>query len=224
MNVMSWLLLICFLLISLSLQNSAALRPPHCRCSNQHLSLLSTSHIIDPSYDIAIATGCLSSACCVLSLKFRKQIIAEVLTVLLTFLFGYISIKTSTVRFDFDKTNLSLVKSNGAALGESPLFPSAGEKGDYSWSYESITNYCFLPSDALPLLLYFKETELPSSFIIQPPFVIDNLPGQIHIFPMIGNFQQLSDELVKHDLRKASVHEIKIQNEPTLFLNGLRLI
>jgi hypothetical protein len=50
--------------------------------------------------------------------------------------------------------------------------------GKNKWAYASFTNWEIFPSPALPILVYFKETQTKPE-------------GQIHFFPVIFDFATL---------------------------------
>jgi hypothetical protein len=86
-------------------------------------------------------------------------------------------------------------------------------------------NYKFLPSSDRPVLLYLKETKTPPSKVIPAPFVLDDLPGQVHIFPVIGNSKQLRNGFIEHGLTDISEEtQMKIESDPQKLLKGLLLI
>ena len=67
---------------------------------------------------------------------------------------GFLAFQTTTLRFQFDETNFSLVKADNSKLGENIIVG-----GDNSWKYDSFVNWDFLPNEKFPILVYFKETQ-----------------------------------------------------------------
>lgn len=84
------------------------------------------------------------------------------------------AVQASRLRFVFDETcfELKTVDSIG-----SDVLRDSGENivvgGKNRWEYESFVNWDFYPSLDFPILVYFKETQTPTS----------DGGGQIHFFP-----------------------------------------
>lgn len=181
--------------------------------------LVNPEMIVDPSFNLAILSGTIATTSAV-SAKFFQKKRASFLSVSLIFSFlsFYVNEKTLTVRFKFDDKAFSLVKVDGSPIGSHPLLG-----GEYAWEYPQIVNFQFLPNDEFPTFLYFKETTTPVENIIEPPIVIDNLAGQSHFFPLIGNPRQVKSNFLEHRCPQLE-RNVKLQSDLTLFVKGLQLI
>lgn len=197
--------------------------PNHSKIYSVHRKL----YVVDPSFVLAeeiAGIGVFFGACCV-QLHFKKKYVwrnvvavASLSTLLAC---GYVTAKTNNVRFNFDETEFQLVKSDGSSIGEHPIF-----SGEYRWGLGTdIVNYGFLPSSDIPIFLYLKENKTPPNLRIPSPIVVDNLPGQVHIFPMIGNSLQL-----KHGFQHAGCQELPpsakfhLEEDPSRLIQGLQLL
>ena len=173
-------LLVIFLLNFFS--SFAFKTPNHIKILERSPTACKLVQTIDTSYNLAIGLGLTTFASCIYDQLKAKSINkwgVSASTLVLTFILGYVTVKTSSVKFSFDDTSFSLVKSDGSSLGQHPLWPSLGERGDYRWKYKRILNFSLLPNADLPLFLYLKETETPDVDIIQAPFSLDKLNGQV---------------------------------------------
>lgn len=119
---------------------------------------------------------------------------------------GFLAFQTTTLRFQFDETNFSLVKTDSSKIGENIVVG-----GENSWKYDSFVNWDFLPNEVFPILVYFKETQTPKDQWVEAPIVVDNLEGQAHFFPAIADIQQLKKNFVKYGCKN-----VKITN-PVMF-------
>lgn len=79
------------------------------------------------------------------------------------------------------------------------------------WKYDSFVNYEFFPSEALPILVYFKETQTPSDQWNVGPGEMANsaealakgaVKGQVHFFPCIADAEILKKEFVARGCAK----------------------
>ena len=61
---------------------------------------------------------------------------------------GFLGYQTTSLRFKFDETAFSLVKSDGAKLNENIVVG-----GENSWAYKDFVNWQFLPSKDFPILV-----------------------------------------------------------------------
>lgn len=123
-------------------------------------------------------------------------------------IFGaFIAFQTTTLRFQFDETNFSLVKVNGDNIGDNIVVG-----GENSWKYKDFVNWDFLPSEEFPILVYFKEVQTSKDKWVEAPIYVDNLPGQAHFFPAIADVQELKRNFIKYNCKKANVIDnVKIQ-------------
>lgn len=189
--------------------------------------------LVDPSFEIALNLGLLCSSSFIFSYITKEKVLSlgTFRNLALTFLCGYVSLKTSSVRMKFTDFDFSLVKADKSSLGQHPLWsskPSLANKADYVYPIDKISSYSYLPSEDSPLFLYIKESELPPEEVIQPPFIMkgDEDPTiQVHIFPMIGQQQVIEERFSARSIRKIDASKsIAIQPDIHLFVKGLLLI
>uniref|UniRef100_A0A7S0LIW1 Uncharacterized protein n=1 Tax=Coccolithus braarudii TaxID=221442 RepID=A0A7S0LIW1_9EUKA len=83
--------------------------------------------------------------------------------------------------------------------------------GDNRWAYDSFVNWDFFPSEALPILVYFKETQTPADKWDVGPGKWANSDealakgakkGQVHFFPCIASAATLKDQFVARGCAK----------------------
>lgn len=160
--------------------------------------------IVDPSYNLAIGSFGVGLVAGVLEdikgpdrAKLVTAKIFGVAALLFTLFAGFLAIQTTTLRFTFDDTSFSLVRSDGSS------FDNVKVGGENKWAYSSFQNWDFLPSQDFPILVYFKENQTPEENREEVPIVIDSLPGQVHFFPAIANSQQLEEGFRVHKCAKA---------------------
>lgn len=128
--------------------------------------------------DYTVSAGFLASA--VVTFLLHNVIGGGVLGAIGLLLF----IQTGRVRFVFDGEAMEvLIKSK---TSESAL-ESSGENfavgGKNRWSFSSFTSWRFLPSNSLPILMYFKEIQTKPE-------------GQIHFFPVIMKSDVLKELMI----------------------------
>ena len=159
---------------------------------------------IEPSYNLAIGAfgvglvgGVLED---VRNSEGAKLVTAKLfgaVALVFTLFAAFLAYQTTTLRFAFDETSFSLVNSDGSSIGE-----NIKVGGENRWAYSSFENWAFLPSDDVPILVYFRENQTPLENRAEAPIVVDNLEGQAHFFPSISNAQQLKDGFVTHGCKK----------------------
>ena len=159
--------------------------------------------IVDPSYNLAIGSfgvgllgGVLEDIKGPDGTKLATAKLFGVVALLFTLFAGFLAIQTTTLRFTFDDTSFSLVRSDGSS------FDNVKVGGENKWAYSSFQNWDFLPSQDFPILVYFKENQTPEENREEVPIVIDSLPGQVHFFPAIANSQQLEEGFRAHKCAK----------------------
>lgn len=174
--------------------------------------------IVDASYNVAMLVGGLGFG---LSRQFSKDFKpVGIFGIILVVVGGYIATRTYSNRFYFDESAFSIVKNDGSSIGLNPVVG-----GEYRWDYSKIVNYRFFPTKNLPLIFYFKETNTPSSARVESPFLVDLIPGQVHIFPVIADSDQLKMNLKKSGISELpSTSPISLQPDLELFIKGLQLI
>lgn len=180
--------------------------------------------VIDPSFSLFHDVSTASAALGVVAVATSKRrVLSRVFTsgsFLCLFLSSYIFDKTNSVRFDFNDDNFSIRKTDGSSVGEHPLF-----SGTYEWNIQDdIVNFGLFPHEN-SLFLYFKETKTPLDRRIEAPIVIDNTPGQVHMFPIIGEVSQIRAAFLSRGCQELPPETtIMIQRDPALFLSGLSIL
>jgi hypothetical protein len=161
-------------------------------------SISMSSLLVDCSYNLAI--GSLIIGVIFGVIENNKGPAAKVFgagALLFTIFAAFVAFQTTTLRFQFDDTNFSLVKLDGSKIDENVVVGGAN-----SWRYDSFVNYAFLPAKQFPILVYFKETQTPSANRVEAPIVVDNAVGQPHFFPAIADAEQLEQQFIKHNCAK----------------------
>jgi hypothetical protein len=184
---------------------SLTLRPSVYRTRTQALQMVDASAIealtvIDPSYNLAAGSATLGLLLGLAEDQKREGdgLLKSVATKLcgggaiLSTLFGlFMAYQTTTLRFTFDPEHkaFSLVKADLSSTGENVVVG-----GENSWKYSSFSNWDFLPSKQLPILVYFREDQTPQEAWQEAPTVlaVDSLKGQVHYFPAIARSDQLA--------------------------------
>jgi NIMA (never in mitosis gene a)-related kinase len=153
---------------------------------------------IDSSYNLAAGAAVVGTVCGVLeNFKGPTAKLFGGAAVVFTAFGAFVAFQTANLRFQFDPTSFSLVKSDGASIGENVVVG-----GENSWKYNTFVNYDFLPSEDFPILVYFKETQTPKESWVEAPIVVDNAEGQAHFFPAIANTAQLKEQFQAHGCKK----------------------
>jgi NIMA (never in mitosis gene a)-related kinase len=92
--------------------------------------------VIDPSYNLALGSLALGSIFVVPGSPLKSTLSSILGGIPLT-LFGlFLAYQTTTLRFTFDDTNFSLVRSNGESTGENVVVG-----GENVWAYNKFVNY-----------------------------------------------------------------------------------
>lgn len=193
------------LLLACTAFQPALLRPtPRAQLSHVRVRMVADVFVVDPSFNLAAGAAIVGTICGGLEdLKDGKG--AKLPTwplfggaALVFAIFGtFIAFQTATLRFTFDDTSFSLIKADGASVGENIVVG-----GENRWKYDSFVNYDFLPSEEFPILVYFRETQTPVSAREEAPIVVDQLEGQVHFFPAISNSGQLKRLFIEHKCAK----------------------
>lgn len=183
----------------------------------------SGNEVLDASYHFALLCSGTGLCCFTISKKWIKGVISNafgVLGFILIFLGSYAAMKTYSCRLYFDNSEFAIIKRDGSSIGLNPVVG-----GEYRWEYKKVVNYRLFPSNDIPLILYFKEISTPPSARVEPPFIVDSIPGQVHVFPVIGDPIELKDNLKKSRLIEIPRSSpISIQTDLMLFIRGLQLI
>lgn len=179
----------------------AGLRPVIVQSARaRHLPLVA-SEVVVPTPDFKVAAGFAGAG---LSILLLPALPGGFFLLLGLFLL----VQTLRIRFVFDdeafevKTlPLDQIFSADAALTKTGDNFAVG--GDNRWSYSSFVNWEFFPSEALPILVYFKETQTPRDKWDVGPGEMANsaeaqargaVPGQVHFFPCIASKDMLKEQ------------------------------
>jgi hypothetical protein len=121
-------------------------------------------------------------------------------------------VQTFRIRFVFESDSFALKTGNDLEdTGENIVVG-----GENRWTYDSFVNYDFFPKGWIdrpqgPILVYFKETQTPSSEWNTGPGAKANseeaiaggaVPGQVHFFPALCNAQQIRAEFERRGCAK----------------------
>jgi NIMA (never in mitosis gene a)-related kinase len=125
-------------------------------------------------------------------------------------------VQTTRVRFVFDDQAFE-VKTKTDLFADDAQLVSSGENfavgGENRWRYDSFVNWAFLPSEDLPILVYFKETQTPKAKWEAGPGKWANseaamakgaVPGQVHFFPCIASAKELKKQFEARGCKKIS--------------------
>ena len=154
--------------------------------------------LIDSSYNLAAGCAVIGTVCGVLeNFKGPTGKLFGGGAIAFTVFAAFIAFQTTTLRFQFDDTNFSLVKADGSSNGKNIVVG-----GENSWKYNTFVNYDFLPSEEFPILVYFKETQTPVENREEIPLVVDQGVGQVHFFPAIANTAQLKAAFAQNKCAK----------------------
>ena len=203
---------------------------------NPDSNIVGTAIELSESYDLAIKLSMItlisSMSGVLLATKSASKNFFELpkltnllVTGLLAFLSYYVFMKTSSVRWQFNNESISLIDNVSKSVLIDPVPGRGGKK--YNWKYTDILNYSLLPSENFPLFFYFKETSTLAENRIDGPFYFDELSGQIHIFPIISNINQLKEnlDLPQHSLHKlSSSSTFHLQSDMGKFIKGLEIL
>ena len=127
-----------------------------------------------------------------------------------------IAVQTLRVRFVFDEDSFAVSSVDIAdAFNADAALKDSGENfavgGENRWAYSSFVNWEFFPSEDLPILVYFKETQTPADKWDVGPGQWANsedakakgaVPGQVHFFPCIAPASYLKEQFVERGCAK----------------------
>lgn len=172
---------------------------------------MSSSPATVPSADYKLAVAFIGLGALVLKLPW----LVGGFTTLLGILF---LVQTARVRFVFDEEAFEVkAKEIDSLFADDSQLISSGENfavgGENRWKYESFVNWDFFPSEDLPILVYFKETQTPKDKWDVGPGKWANseaalakgaVPGQVHFFPCIANAKELKEQFEKRGCKKVA--------------------
>ena len=196
----STFIIICVILASLTSNDAFKLssRKHTVALQRASLKMIDLPLMIDSSYNLAAGCAVVGTVCGVLeNFKGPTGKLFGGGAIAFTVFAAFIAFQTTTLRFQFDATNFSLVKASGESNGQNIVVG-----GENSWKYKSFVNYAFLPSEEFPILVYFKETQTPVENWVEVPIVVDEAKGQGHFFPAIANTVQLKEAFEKNNCAK----------------------
>ena len=93
---------------------------------------------------------------------------------------AFLTVQSGKIKFVFDDEAMEIFVIKD---GEDTSRENFAVGGRNRWKYSTFTEWSFLPSKELPVLVYFKETQTRPE-------------GQFHLFPVIVNSKELYDALV----------------------------
>ena len=158
-------------------------------------TLLALVEVAPPSFNLALGSLALGSVFGVPGSPLKNRVTAFVPGALLALFGAFLVFQTATLRFTFDEKEFSLVKADLSSTGENVVVG-----GENRWAYDKFVNYDFFPSESLPILVYFKETQTPQDQWDVGPGQWANgadalakgaVKGQVHFFPCITDAQKL---------------------------------
>ena len=128
-------------------------------------------------------------------------------------------VQTARVRCVFGKDNFEFYNvqgkgldlDKGAKLVKKPANYVSGTEN--KWTYDSIINYGFFPSEGFPVICYFKETSTPEFKWNRWFAAFDSYGrGQPHFFPGICNVQQFKKQMEDRGVAKKPIPTLKNRN------------
>lgn len=134
----------------------------------------------------------------------------------LALLGAFLIAQTLRIRFVFDDEALEVKTKEFDELfsGDASLVKTGDNfavGGDNRWKYDAFVNWEFFPSEALPILVYFKETQTPAEKWDVGPGKWANsddalargaAKGQVHFFPCIASAATLKEQFVSRGCAK----------------------
>jgi hypothetical protein len=122
-------------------------------------------------------------------------------------------VQTSRVRCVFEKDAFEFYNVKGPGLdyenGKAELVkkPDNYVAGTQNrWSYDSIINYGFFPSEEFPVICYFKETATPEWKWNRWFAAFDSYGrGQPHFFPGICNVRQFKEQMEARGVKRKPI-------------------
>lgn len=196
-----------------SLQMSPHNKFTHSKITSYRPSELAPNDIlVDANYNLAAGALVVGTICGILeNFKGFTARFFGAGAVIFTLFGGFITYQTANLRFKFNEDSFSLVKSDGTSIGDNVVVG-----GENSWKYTSFVNYAFLPSEKLPILVYFKEVQTPEELWVETPIIVDKLKGQQHFFPCIASAEQLKQNFERNGCKRDSssngIESINLQN------------
>jgi hypothetical protein len=134
---------------------------------------LSQSTIIGPSYNFCLGSAAITAALVGLKAPIPFPLFFGALSLLT-------GVQSGRVKFAFDQTALEVLTEDKA--GE---IKQSGDNfavgGENRWNYKTFTRWNFVPSESLPIFVYFYETQTKGGN-----------EEQFHLFPVIMDAKQLA--------------------------------
>jgi hypothetical protein len=140
------------------------------------LAILSAAHaVITISKDYSLSRGFLAVSALSAALLHPEVAVPTGL------LGAFLTVQSGKIKFVFDKEAMEVFVVRDGQDASRENFAVGGRN---RWKYSTFTEWAFLPSKQLPILMYFKETQTKPE-------------GQFHLFPIIINSKELYDTLVE---------------------------
>lgn len=121
----------------------------------------------------------------------------------------FLVVQTLRIRFVFDDDAFEVKTKPFDQLFSSSPLAATGENfavgGENRWRYDSFVNWQFFPSEDIPILVYFKETQTPEDKWAVGPGEMANsaealakgaVKGQVHFFPCIASKDDLKEQFI----------------------------
>jgi NIMA (never in mitosis gene a)-related kinase len=189
------------------LRAAAALRatPPQALVEDSGM-LLALVEVAPTSFNLALGSLALGSVFGVPGSPLKNRVTAFVPGALLALFGAFLIFQTATLRFTFDETQFSLVRADLSSTGENVVVG-----GENRWAYDKFVNYDFFPSESLPILVYFKETQTAEDqWDVGPGEQANSAEaiakgakrGQVHFFPAIADVSYLKAGFKTHGCAK----------------------
>lgn len=216
MKCIAFILLFCR--ISSALRSAKAPRTMPIVTSNRMIA--------ETSYSLEYASIGLSALSFTISSQTKgvaSKFGAIIAGLIFSFLASYIT-NVSTLKYSFDDTAFAIVNSDGTPIHLHPLFGTP-----YVYPYSTINDFTFLPSAHFPVFLYIAEIATPIEKIIPSPILVDGSSGsdparQVHLFPVIAECRQITEQLNNHHVHEILSPVIHIQPDVAKFVEGLKLL
>ena len=127
----------------------------------------------------------------------------------------FLVFQTLRIRFVFDDDSFEVKTKELNNLFGGDDLTNTGENfavgGENRWAYSSFVNWDFFPSESLPILVYFKETQTPQDKWDVGPGQWANgaealakgaVKGQVHFFPCIAKADVLKEQFIAKSCAK----------------------
>lgn len=151
--------------------------------------------LIDSDYNLAYAFLAIGA---LIVLLFQFSVFGALAGGIHAILGSFFFIQARRIRFVFDETCFELKNVDFNTKDDEVLqkLRDSGENfvvgGKNRWAYDTFVNWEFFPSENVPVLVYFKETQTKKDTLAE--WDGDEDAGQVHFFPAIANVKQLKEQ------------------------------